>query len=60
MLNGADMTDAKSEVYIESGVKPSHVLMTPRIGITKATDKNWRFLDPLSPYISRKMPQLKI
>jgi DNA-3-methyladenine glycosylase len=53
-LNGADMKDEKSELHIESGAKPESVVATPRIGITKAIDKNWRFVDPSSPFVSRK------
>jgi DNA-3-methyladenine glycosylase len=55
MLNGADMTSADSELHIEFGARPRRVLVTPRIGITRATGKEWRFLDPSSPYVSRKI-----
>jgi DNA-3-methyladenine glycosylase len=54
-LNGVDMTDPESELHIESGSKPARVLATPRIGITRATDREWRFVDPSSPYASRKI-----
>lgn len=54
-LNGVNMTDSTSELYIEYGKKPDHILATPRIGITRATTKEWRFVDPSSPYISRKI-----
>lgn len=54
-LNGVDMTDPGSELYIESGSKPERVLATPRIGITRATNKEWRFIDPSSPYVSRRV-----
>lgn len=54
-LNGADMTSPDSELHIEFGAKPRRVLATPRIGITRAADKVWRFLDPSSPYVSRKI-----
>jgi DNA-3-methyladenine glycosylase len=54
-LNGTDMTSPESELRIEFGSKPACVLATPRIGITRATDREWRFVDPSSPYISRKI-----
>jgi DNA-3-methyladenine glycosylase len=54
-LNGVDMTDPDSELYIEAGRKPERVLSTSRIGITRATDREWRFIDPLSPYVSRRV-----
>ena len=60
VLKSTDMTNDKSELRIEFGRRPSHVIATQRIGITKATDKNWRFLDPASPFVSRRLPQLKI
>jgi DNA-3-methyladenine glycosylase len=54
-LNGVDMTSRDSELHIEFGAKPRRVLATPRIGITRAADKEWRFVDPSSPYVSRKI-----
>jgi DNA-3-methyladenine glycosylase len=53
-LNGTDMTNPESEIYIESGKRPKGIVTTPRIGITRAMDKEWRFVDPSSPFISRK------
>ncbi|MDW0141178.1 MAG: DNA-3-methyladenine glycosylase [Nitrososphaeraceae archaeon] len=53
-LNGTDMTNPESEIYIESGKRPKDIVTTPRIGITRAMDKEWRFVDPSSPFISRK------
>ena len=54
LLNGIDMTNSESEVYIEYGKRPKRIVTTPRIGITRALDKEWRFVDPSSPFISRK------
>jgi DNA-3-methyladenine glycosylase len=53
-LNGTDMTNPESEIYIESGKRPKGIVTTPRIGVTRAMDKEWRFVDPSSPFISRK------
>jgi DNA-3-methyladenine glycosylase len=53
-LNGTDMTKSESEIYIEFGKRPKRIVTTPRIGITRAMDKEWRFVDPLSPFVSRK------
>jgi DNA-3-methyladenine glycosylase len=54
-LNGTDMTSPDSELRIEFGARPRRILVTPRIGITRATDKEWRYADPSSPYVSRKI-----
>ncbi|HEY9407131.1 MAG TPA: DNA-3-methyladenine glycosylase [Nitrososphaera sp.] len=54
-LNGIDMTNSESEIYIEFGKRPKHIVTAPRIGITHAIDKDWRFIDPSSPFISRKL-----
>ena len=58
-LNGTNMTNPESEIYIESGKRPKGIVTTPRIGITRAMDKEWRFVDPSSPFISRKF-QIKV
>ena len=54
LLNGTDMTNSESEIYIEFGKRPKRIVTTPRIGITRALDKEWRFVNPSSPFISRK------
>lgn len=59
ILNGVDVADLHSELHIESGRKPENVVATTRIGITKAVEKSWRFIDPSSPFVSRKL-QLKV
>jgi DNA-3-methyladenine glycosylase len=53
-LNGTDLTSSDSELYIEFGKRPKHIVTTPRIGITRAVDKEWRFVNPSSFFISRK------
>jgi len=52
--NGTDMTDCGSELCIEKDAMREAVA-TPRVGITRATEKNWRFVDPSSPCISRRI-----
>ena len=43
-MNGKDMTDQKSNIHIEFGVKPPGIIATKRIGTSKALDKKWRFI----------------
>ena len=43
-MNGKDMTDQKSNIHIEFGVKPPGIITTKRIGTSKALDKKWRFI----------------
>lgn len=55
-LNGVDMTNPESELHIEFGISKSiRIMATPRIGITRAVDRKWRFVDPASPYVSRRI-----
>ena len=53
-LNGVDMTRSDSELFIEIGRSPRRIISTPRIGITRAIEKRWRFIDPSSIHVSRK------
>jgi DNA-3-methyladenine glycosylase len=53
-LDGTNMTNSESELYIEFGKRPKHIVTTPRIGITRAVDKEWRFVNPSSLFVSRK------
>ncbi len=39
---GVDLTK-KSKLYITKGIKPDKIIASPRIGITKATDRLWNF-----------------
>lgn len=52
--NGADMTYRASELRIEKGT-PREAVATTRVGITRAADRNWRFVDPSSAFISRRV-----
>lgn len=52
--NGADMTDYGSELRVEQGIG-RRAVSTTRVGITKAAEKNWRFVDPSSQFVSRRI-----
>lgn len=43
-MNGTDLLDPSSIVYLEQGEKPEMIMATPRIGISKAKDLPWRFV----------------
>ncbi len=58
-LNGLDMTSSKSGVHVEEGIRPRFVYATPRIGISRAVSRKWRFVDPSSAHLSRKV-QIKV
>jgi DNA-3-methyladenine glycosylase len=60
-LNGYDVTDPNSELHVEYGFSPAPIIETGRIGISRGTDKMWRFviadkarLGYLNKYASRK------
>ncbi len=53
LLDGTNMTDPESVLHIEHGESPSQIISTPRIGISRATGKRWRFLDSASSHVSR-------
>jgi DNA-3-methyladenine glycosylase len=42
--NGANLLSAYSPVRLEPGPRPEMVLSTPRVGISKAQDRPWRFV----------------
>jgi DNA-3-methyladenine glycosylase len=46
----------KSSILLKSGDKlpKSQIIISPRVGITKAMDNPWRFYIKNNPYISRK------
>ncbi|MBD3401961.1 3-methyladenine DNA glycosylase, partial [candidate division GN15 bacterium] len=51
--NGWDLTD--SRLYLEDrGERPKRIARSPRIGISKATERKWRFCDPDSLSVSKR------
>lgn len=52
--NGLDMTSPKSGLWIGQGEERKAVA-TERIGITRAVDRKWRFVDPSSVFVSRRV-----
>jgi DNA-3-methyladenine glycosylase len=51
--NGHDLTSAANSLWIgEDGYRARGILLTPRIGITKAVDKPLRYILPGSPFVS--------
>jgi len=44
--NGLDLTDSACSLHIENGKIPRRILAAPRIGISVATELNWRFKLP--------------
>jgi DNA-3-methyladenine glycosylase len=51
--NGCDLTSAKSALWIgDDGTRARGIRTTPRIGLTKAADKPWRYLLNGNPFVS--------
>jgi DNA-3-methyladenine glycosylase len=42
--NNYNLTDIKSEIYLEESIKPDVILATKRIGITRSIDEYWRYI----------------
>jgi 3-methyladenine DNA glycosylase Mpg len=65
--NGVDVTDPGSELHVSPGLEKAVTIATPRIGISRETDRKWRFvlLDPgngfksVSAFASRKATFIK-
>lgn len=51
--NGADLVTGP--LYLARGRPPEAIAATPRIGISVATRRRWRFVVPDSPYLSRRV-----
>lgn len=42
--NGVDLLDATSVIRLEEGSRPEHIMATPRVGISRAQERHWRFV----------------
>ena len=42
--NGTDLLEESSVIHLRPGDSPDFVMATPRVGISKATDRAWRFV----------------
>ena len=52
--NGCDLTSSQSSLWIgDDAFRPTRILLSPRIGITKAVDRKLRYIVAGSPFVSR-------
>jgi DNA-3-methyladenine glycosylase len=55
--NGGDLTSPNNRLWIgNDGFRRRGILVTPRIGITKAADKPLRYVLAANPFLSKKVP----
>lgn len=58
--NGCDLTSPTSSLWIgDDGFRPGRILVTPRIGITKAADESLRYLIAGNRFVSGPKLRLK-
>jgi DNA-3-methyladenine glycosylase len=51
--NEKDLTDASSDLFIaDDGYRPAQILVTPRIGISKAAERPLRYIIARNPFVS--------
>jgi DNA-3-methyladenine glycosylase len=51
--NEKDLTDASSDLFVaEDGYGPDRILVTPRVGITKAAERPLRYIIAGNPFVS--------
>jgi DNA-3-methyladenine glycosylase len=51
--NGRDLTDATSDLFIaDDGYSPGRILVTPRVGISKAAERPLRYVIPDNQFLS--------
>lgn len=46
--NGLDLLDSTSQIRLEPGTPAEYVMATPRIGISQALERPWRFVEATS------------
>ena len=54
--DGADLLADDSPIRLLPGRRPESVVSAPRVGITKAVERPWRFAVAGNPHISRPRP----
>lgn len=52
-LNGQNLFDKGNLLSLKAGIKPNNIKQTNRIGITLASELNWRFFIQDNPYVSK-------
>lgn len=52
--NGTNIYSQDSPLHLEPGFKPAHIKQTTRIGISMATNRQWRFYIQDNPFVSKK------